>query len=226
LSAALNEHPEHKASIGQVLDKGFLVALLNDPEKSLLLSPHFHFETSTSILSVEDPKLIFYLKNIIWRNFSRQVGYTADYFEGRYDFALSFAGAERPIAKRLHEILTEREIATFYDENEQHRIIAQNVEDYLAPIYRSEARYVVPLLSKAYPNRIWTKFESDQFNERFGQNAVISVRFTDTQPGYFSNEQKYGALSFDPTTDSELQLQTIAETLSQRLIEDRRQHAE
>jgi len=207
LSAALNEHPEHKASIGQVLDKGFLVALLNDPEKSLLLSPHFHFEPSTSILSVEDPKLIFYLKNIIWRNFSRQVGYTADYFEGRYDFALSFAGAERPLAKRLHEILTEREIATFYDENEQHRIIAQNVEDYLAPIYRSEGRYVVPLLSKTYPTRIWTKFESDQFNERFGQNAVIAIRFTDTQPGYFSNEQKYGALAFDPTKDSELQLQ-------------------
>jgi len=221
LSAALNEHPEHKASIGQVLDKGFLVALLSDPEKSLLLSPHFHFEPSTSILSVEDPKLIFYLKNIIWRNFSRQVGYTADYFEGRYDFALSFSGAERHLAKRLHEILTEREIATFYDENEQHRIIAQNVEDYLAPIYRSEARYVVPLLSKTYPTRIWTKFESDQFNERFGQNAVISIRFTDTQPGYFSNEQKYGALSFDPTKESEPQLQSIAETLSQRLIEDR-----
>jgi hypothetical protein len=221
LTAALNEHPEHKASIGQVLDKGFLVALLNDPEKALVLSPHFHFEPSTSILSVEDPKLIFYLKNIIWRNFSRQVGYTADYFEGRYDFALSFAGTERPEAKRLHEILTEREIATFYDENEQHRILAQNVEDYLAPIYRSEARYVVPLLSKTYPTRIWTKFESDQFNERFGQNAVISVRFTDTQPGYFSNEQKYGALAYDPNEDSESQLQVIAEILSQRLIEDR-----
>jgi hypothetical protein len=63
--------------------------------------------------------------------------------------------------------------------------------------------------------------KSDQFNERFGQNAVISVRFTDTQPGYFSNEQKYGALGFDPTEDSEPQLQKIAETLSQRLIEDR-----
>jgi hypothetical protein len=221
LVSALNEHSEHRASIGQVLDKGFLVALLNDPEKALLLSPHFHFEPSTSILSVEDPKMIFYLKNIIWRVFTRQVGYTADYFEGRYDFALSFAGSERAIARRLYELLSEREIATFYDENEQHRIIAQNVEDYLAPIYRSEARYVLPLLSSAYPTRIWTKFESDQFNERFGQNAVVPIRFTDTQPGYFSNEHKYGALSFDPTKEAEPQLQNIAETLSLRLIEDR-----
>lgn len=221
LSAALNEHPEHKASIGQVLDKGFLIALLNDPEKAPVLAPHFHFEPSTSILSVEDPKLIFYLKNIIWRNFSKQVGFTADYFEGRYDFALSFAGTERPLAKRLHELLTEREITAFYDENEQHRIIAQNVEDYLAPIYRSEARYVIPLLSKTYPTRIWTKFESDQFNERFGENGVVAIRFMDAQPGYFSNEQKYGSLAFNPAEEAEAQLQKIAETLAQRLIEDR-----
>jgi hypothetical protein len=65
------------------------------------------------------------------------------------------------------------------------------------------------------------KFESDQFNERFGQNAIISIRFTNTQPGYFSNEQKYGSLAFDPAGDIEGQLQDIAETLSQRLIEDR-----
>ena len=86
---------------------------------------------------VEDPKLVFYLKNVIWRVFTRQVGYRADYFKGRYDFALSFAGPNRDLAKTLHELLAEREVASFYDENEQHRIIAQNIEDYLAPIYRS-----------------------------------------------------------------------------------------
>jgi hypothetical protein len=95
------------------------------------------------------------------------------------------------------------------------------VEDYLAPIYRTEARYVIPLLSRAYPTRIWTKFESDQFNERFGQNAVIPIRFTNTAPGSFSNEHKFGGLAFDPAKDHESQLAEIAETLSQRLIEDR-----
>jgi hypothetical protein len=223
LSDALNRYPEHKASIGQVLDKGHLLALLEDPDKSAILSPHFHFEPSTAILSVEDPKLIFYLKNIIWRVFTRQVGFTADYFVGRYDFALSFAGADRKFAKRLHEILSDREIAAFYDENEQHRILARDVEEYLAPIYRSEARYVVPLLSPDYPTRIWTKFESDQFKERFGKKAVIPLRFTTAKPGYFSDEQKYGGMPFDPNGDVEKQLQNIAEVLSKRLIEDRQE---
>lgn len=221
LSEALHRRPEHKASIGQVLDKGHLSALLSDTDKRTILEDHFHFEPSTAILSVEDPKLIFYLKNVIWRSFSREVGFTADYFVGKYDFALSFAGANRNIAKRLHELLSEHEIASFYDEEEQHRIIAKNVEEYLSPIYRSEARYVVPLLSTEYPNRIWTKFESDQFRERFGQNSVIPINFSDVKPGLFSDERKYGGLIFDPAGDVEVQLRTIVETLSKRLMEDR-----
>jgi hypothetical protein len=61
LSEALRRRPEHKASISQVLDKGYLEALLRD-DKRAILEPHFHFEPSTSILSVEDPKLIFTLR--------------------------------------------------------------------------------------------------------------------------------------------------------------------
>jgi hypothetical protein len=198
LSEAVNAYPDMKGSVGQVIDKGYLEALLADPEKRDILSPYFHFEPSTRVLSVEDPKLVFYLKNVIWRVFTRQVGYRADYFKGRYDFALSFAGPNRDLAKTLHELLAEREVASFYDENEQHRIIAQNIEDYLAPIYRSEARYVVVLQSPDYPKRIWTKFESDNFRERFGTQSVIPIRYADLIPGFFTEDAKYGGIPFDP----------------------------
>jgi hypothetical protein len=223
LREALKANPEHRGSIGQVLDKGYLVALLADPEKTDLFDPYFHFEPSTCILSVEDPKVVFYLKNLIWREFTRQVGFPASIFKGRYDFALSFAGANRDVAKRLAEILSEREVAVFYDEDEQHRIIAQNVEEYLGPIYRRDADYVIALLSPAYPTRVWTKFESDNFRERFGKNAVIPVRYLTIQPGFFSDDGKYGGLSFDPSSDIELQLQSIAEILCRRLVSDRQE---
>lgn len=223
LSEAMIAHPDMKGSISQVIEKGWLLALLNDPDKAEILSPYFHFEPSTSVLSVEDPKLMFYLKNVIWRVFTRQVGYKANYFGGRYDFALSFAGADRDVAERLHEILTEREVSSFYDKNEQHRIIAQNVEDYLAPIYRSEAKYIVVLQSPAYPTRIWTKFESDSFRDRFGKNDVIPIRYTTVVPGFFSEEAKYGGISFDPAGDHEAQVAHITKVLCDRLIEDRAQ---
>jgi hypothetical protein len=178
------------------------------------------------MLSVEDPKFIFFLRNLVWREFTRSVGFSSEYFKGVYDFALSFAGPDRTIAQRLFEILTEREVSVFYDENEQHRIIAKSVEEYLAPIYRSEANYVIPILSTSYPNRIWTKFESDQFRERFGENAVVAVRFRNTLPGFFSDEQRYGSLSFDPDGDYEQQLNDIADVLCKRLEEDRAEPAD
>ncbi|MGO8218871.1 TIR domain-containing protein [Rhizobium ruizarguesonis] len=221
LAEAMIAHPDMKGSIGQVIDKGWLRALLDDPEKSKLLAPYFHFEQSTSVLSVEDPKLIFFLKNVIWRVFTQQVGYKANYFSGKFDFALSFAGADRDLAKRIHDLLSEREVSSFYDENEQHRIIAQNVEDYLAPIYRSEARYIIVLQSPAYPTRIWTKFESDAFKDRFGKNEVIPIRFKTVVPGFFTEDSKYGGIPFDPAGDEEQQAGYIVDLLCKRLIEDR-----
>jgi hypothetical protein len=221
LSEAVNIHPDMKRSVEQVIDKGYLEALLSDPEKHDILSPYFHYEPSTTVLSVEDPKLIFYLKNVIWRVFTHQVGYRADYFKGRYDFALSFGGPNRDLAKTLHDLLSECEVASFYDENEQHRIIAQNIEDYLAPIYRSEARYVVVLQSPDYPKRIWTKFESDNFHERFGTGSVIPIRYTTVVPGFFSEDAKYGGLTFDPSGDLRAQAQEISKILCKRIIEDK-----
>jgi hypothetical protein len=217
----MTAHPDMKGSISQVIEKGWLQALLSDPEKTDILSPYFHFEQSTGVLSVEDPKFIFYLKNIIWRVFTRQVGYKGDYFGSRYDFALSFAGSDREVAKKVHDALTEREVSTFYDENEQHRIISQNVEDYLAPIYRSEANYVVVFQSPGYPARIWTKFESDAFRERFGRNEVIPIRFTTVAPGFFTEDAKYGGVAFDPAGDIDAQIAYITDILCNRLIEDR-----
>lgn len=219
LSDAVIMHPHMKGSISQVMDKGHLATLLSDPDKRL--DAYFHYEASTSVLSVEDPKLVFYLKNLVWRVFTKQVGYKAEYFPNRYDFALSFAGANRGLALEIFRGLMDREVEVFYDENEQHRIIAQNVEDYLAPIYRSEAKYVIVLMSADYPTRIWTKFESDAFRERFGANEVIPIRYRDVRPGFFTNDANYGGLSFDPHGDQTLQAAEIVAHLCARLIEDR-----
>jgi hypothetical protein len=54
---------------------------------------------------------------------------------------------------------------------------------------------------------------------------VIPIRFTTARANFFSNEQKYGGLSFDPAGDIEVQLQDIANILSKRLTEDRGEDA-
>jgi hypothetical protein len=219
LRRALRDHPEHRGSVGQVVTKGYLETLLKD--KAAILDTVFHYQPETKIFTVEDPRVVFYLRRINWKNFVREIGFSVKRFRGKYDVALSFAGADRDTAKALFDKLTEREVSVFYDEDEQHRILAEKLEDYLGPIYASEAAYVVPLLGPDYPTRIWTRFESNQFKGRFGEKAVIAVRFTTARDGFFSEAHEYGSLSFDPSGDVDSQLNKIVETVAKRLEDDR-----
>jgi hypothetical protein len=216
LDEEMVNHREQRGSVGQVVDKGYLRDLL---DKNPDLSDVLHYVPDTRILTAEDPQFVFFLRNLNWNKFASNVGYISIRFESEYDFALSFAGADRPYAKRLFELLAEEEFSVFYDENEQHRILAENVEDYLAPIYRTEAKYVVCLLGPQYPKRVWTKFESQQFKERFGEGAVIPIWFANAEPGMFDESTRVGGIVFDPNSDVEAQLLKIVELLRKKIAE-------
>jgi hypothetical protein len=218
LDQALAQHPEHRGSVGQVIDKGYLEDFLR---KNKDLEDVVHYDTATRTLSIEDPKFLYFLRNLIWNKFARQVGFLATDFKAKYDFALSFAGADRPIAESLADELMEAEAAVFYDKNEQHRILAENVEDYLAPIYRSEAQFVVTLLGPEYPKRIWTKFESDQFKQRFGAGSVIPIWFSDAALGMFDETRRVGGITFDRARDIADQISEISKILLRKLGETR-----
>ena len=219
---AIAANPQLKGSVAQVIDKGHLDTLLaGSPQISELI----HFEPTTELLTVEDPKLLYFIRHLIWSKFARQVGYFSIDFKSRYDFALSFAGENRALAEAIYNELTSREISVFYDKNEQHRILANDVEEYLAPIYRSESRFIVPILSDIYPKKLWTKFEGDNFKRRFGQNSVIPIWYSDTTPGMFDESRRVGGLTFDPLGSTIDQVQTICEALSRKLAEDRQAEA-
>jgi hypothetical protein len=215
---AIAANPELKGSVSQVIEKGHLNTLISGSEA---IAELIHFEPATQLLTTEDPKLLYFIRHIIWSKFAKQVGFHSIAFKGQYDFALSFAGEDRAVAEKLAEELSSREISVFYDKNEQHRILANDVEEYLAPIYRSESRFVIPLLSKDYPRKIWTKFESENFKQRFGERSVIPVWFTDAPAGMFDESRKYGGMTFDPAGDLVSQVRGIADALSKKLEEER-----
>lgn len=217
----ISKHPNERASVSQVVDKGFLASFLQSTPD---LENYIHFDTTTDMLSVEDPKFMFYLKSINWNSFALSVGYLQFVTEPKYDFALSFAGTEREIADKIAKRLGTLDIAVFYDKNEQSDILSQNVEDYLTPIYRSEALYVVPLLSKNYPKRIWTKIESAAFRSRFRQNAIIPIWFADTDESMFDESRQYGGISFDPAGDVPAQIEDIVNSLQERIAHFRTEH--
>lgn len=218
LRDAIRLHPEMRGSVGQVVDKGYLKDFVrNDPDVSEVV----HYSASAEQITVEDPQFMFYIRNIPWKSFAAELGFMAVEFGNRYDFALSFAGEDRALAEKLFHKLTEAQVEVFYDKNEQHRILAVDIEEYLRPIYQSEASFIIVFLSGSYPKKIWTKFESEQFKDRFQGGSIIPIWFSDAPPNMFDEIRRVGGFTFDRTQSEDDQVVNLAEVLLRKLAETR-----
>lgn len=213
LSEELAHHPNEKASVSQVVEKGFLAKLTSTEDIAKII----HYDPATRVLSVEDPQLVFYLRNLDWPNFVRRTGFTRVDVTQDYDFALSFAGEDRQFAQRLYDYLTEDGFSVFYDHAEQHRILAEDLEEFLGPIYRSGASYIIAILGRQYGQRRWTRFESEQFKELFGEHRVIPIWATDAVPSAFDMTSGIGGARFDPDGSLDVQARSIADLCGHKL---------
>ncbi|CAK0768750.1 ATPase [Gammaproteobacteria bacterium] len=218
LDRELLQHASQRLSVGQVVEKDYIHEVLqsrNDFDSVL------HYDKTRHVLTAEDPQFIYFLRNISWNEFAEQVGYIDICFPSQYDIALSFSGTDRYVAERLFSLLSEHDLSVFYDKNEQHRILAENIEEYLGPIYKSEASLVVVLLSPEYPSRIWAKFESEQFKKRLKKGSIVPIWFKNNPPSFFDANGKIGGMSFDPDRNIEDQLNEIVAILVKKMAEQR-----
>jgi hypothetical protein len=216
LSDELARHPAQRISVSQVVEKGYLENLVNSEGMPELL----HFDPTTRVLSVEDPHLVFYLRHLDWPQFVRDVGFTNFGVEAEYDVALSFAGEDREYAEKLHDYLSDEDLAVFYDLAEQARILTRDVEAYLEPIYESKARYVVAVLGEKYGIKRWTLFESDAFRARVERGEVVPIWSTTVPPSAFDETRRIGGLSFDPLGDLDVQAREAARAIAS-MVEER-----
>ena len=192
-----NELALHKAeriSVGQVVDKGYLRSLVDQEALALL----FHFDVASRVFSVEDPQYSYYLRNLDWPTFIGTAGFTRVDFDEQYDIALSFAGEDRAMAEALRDQLEDNDLAVFYDFAEQHRILGNDVEAYLGPIYKSDSRFVVAILGEKYGAKRWTMFEAIQYRGRLEKGEVLVVKSKDLPFGPLDPVNGIGILSYDP----------------------------
>ncbi|MCD1269884.1 TIR domain-containing protein [Microbacterium sp. MEC084] len=215
LPTEMRTHPTEKVSVGLVVDRGYLADLTNKPDISRLM----HFDPDTKVLSVEDPMLVYYLRSISWGDFIREVGFTNVDHTETYDVALSFAGEDRPYAEQLRDALEDNGHAVFYDFNEQHRILGEDVQSYLGPIYASGCRYVVAILGPLYGSKRWTIFESEQFKPLFEEGRVLPIWSHTALPSAFDATRDKGRLVFDPSADLRAVAVQHAEVISKKLAE-------
>ena len=219
----VDHHPEHRGSVLQVVTKGYLAKAVASTED---IQSVLHYDVDNSLLIVQDPQFVFYIRNLSWPRFAEEVGYISLEFASRYDFALSFAGSDRDIAEALSRQLQEHEFEIFYDKNEQHRILAEDVEEYLGPIYSSDAQLVICILGPDYPKRVWTKFEADQFKERFKTGEVIPIVLSTAPLGVFDPASRIGHIKWDRAADFDSQLNKAIGLLVSKCAEMRKRTKE
>jgi hypothetical protein len=210
----MRRHASEKASVLVVMDRGYLRDLVRQPDISKLL----HLSDS-GVLSVEDPMLVFYLRSLNWGDFVKEVGFTQVDYGEPYDVALSFAGEDREFAEHLRDALEDLNHVVFYDHAEQHRILGEDVEAYLGPIYASGSRYVAAVLGEMYGVKRWTLFEAEKYKDRIDKGQVLPIWSTKVPASAFDPTRRLGCLFFDPDKPLLAQAKEHAEVISKKLAE-------
>jgi hypothetical protein len=107
-----------------------------------------------------------------------------------YDFVISYAGEDTAIAEQLNEALVQQNADVFFAPDRTAEIWGANLFETLASIYSKKGLFCVPLVSKAYVEKQWTKHEWKAAQERALKEQdsayILPIRIDDTPlPGLF-----------------------------------------
>lgn len=132
-----------------------------------------------------------------------------------YDVAVSFAEADKEIAKELTNLLHDRNIKVFLDEYKSLDAWGNDVLDHLVNLYARKACYCVLLISEGYPLKAWTDVERTSAREsalRDADEYIFLIRLDDTYVPGIEEGKGYRDLRSDS-------LESIANELEERLAE-------
>jgi hypothetical protein len=136
---------------------------------------------------------------------------TNDEFE--FDVALSFAGEDRAIAKEFTNLLMNKNVKVFYDEDEADDLWGKDLIAHLADLYQNKARFCVMFISRHYPLKRWTNFERQQIQARAFRDTneyILPIRIDDTDVPGIAETMGYRDIRQHP-------LESIANSLEKKL---------
>lgn len=140
----------------------------------------FYNKTGKTI-AIEDPSLRFYLNLLDIDRLKSKIHIRQNKFT--WDVAISFAGENRDVAKEFRDACKDKGIEVFYDFDQQAILWGKDLSKVLTDVYRSEALFMVIIISKDYPEKDWTNFEfvngKDAEKER-SLEYLLPIRIDDT----------------------------------------------
>ncbi len=177
LNELANANPDFKGSINNIKERRITILLESKP----LCEKYFYYNSQTKNFAIEDPALFYYLKHLNWDELRRDCGFRDSGEDYEFDFAISFAGENRELAKNITDLLSVLDCTVFYDEYFEANYLGSAWTKQFNEIFSNQARLVVCLLDSNHNEKIWPTFERECFQPRIADSTVIPVYLDDTK---------------------------------------------
>jgi hypothetical protein len=100
----------------------------------------------------------------------------------RFDFAISYAGEEKGIAKDLFQLLQDNGAKVFFAENEKVYLFGKSLISELDYIFGPYTKFVIPIVSEHYIQKYWAKYEFNTAKREEGKRGfefILPIRLDD-----------------------------------------------
>jgi hypothetical protein len=176
LTELANANPDVRGSINNVKEKRLSVLIESKP----LCEYYFYYNAETKLFAIEDPALFYYTKHLNWDELRKACGFRSGIRDYDFDFALSFAGENRQLARTIADQLEILDCSVFFDEFFEANYLGKAWHKSFADIFGERSRLVVCLLDKNHLEKIWPTFERECFAPRVPEEAVIPIYLDST----------------------------------------------
>lgn len=176
LTELANANPDVRGSINNIKETRIDTLLDSKP----ICDKFFYYNSETKLFAIEDPAFFYYLRHLDWDDLRRDCGFREQEKSYEYDFAISFAGERRELAKMIADLLGVLDCSVFYDEYFENNFLGSAWSDEFKKIFGEKSRYVLCLLDEYHKNKIWPTFERECFTPRLKNKAVIPINLDDT----------------------------------------------
>jgi type II secretory pathway predicted ATPase ExeA len=177
LNELANSTTEVRGSINNVKEHRLNVLIQSKP----VCARHFYYNQETKNFAVEDPALFYFIKHLDWNALRSDCGFRESTKDYEYEFALSFAGENRELARSIAknlEILDD--VKVFFDEYYEANFLGRAWSSEFKRIFSEASRLVVCLLDRHHKEKIWPTFERECFQLRVPNGEVIPVFLDET----------------------------------------------
>lgn len=171
LTELANAHANVRGSINNVKEKRLAILIDSKP----ICERYFYYNPATKHFAIEDPALFYYIKHLDWDELRKKCGFRAEDREFDFDFAISFAGENRSLARIIKSQLETLDFSVFFDELFEANYLGQAWHKTFMEIFSEKSRFIVCLLDKYHLDKIWPTFERECFVPRVPEAAVIPI---------------------------------------------------